>query len=151
MRSVDLPSRPMLQLSVIEVLLTVLMTDIAGSTEQAVRIGDQAWREIIEAHDRAAGAAVARHGGTIIKSTGDGLLATFQGRSRAIVCARELQSETQSLEFWYELGSTLASACGVRTTCQALQSISAHGSWTKLQAARFGFRARFVIWLSARI
>ena len=79
------------------VLLTVLMTDIAGSTEQAVRIGDQAWREIIEAHDRAAGAAVARHGGTIIKSTGDGLLATFQGPSRAIVCARELQSETQSL------------------------------------------------------
>ena len=73
------------------------MTDIAGSTEQAVRIGDQAWREIIEAHDRAAGAAVARHGGTIIKSTGDGLLATFQGPSRAIVCARELQSETQSL------------------------------------------------------
>lgn len=79
------------------VLLTVLMTDLAGSTAHAARIGDTAWRDLIEAHDRLAEAAVARQGGTLVKTTGDGILATFAGPSRALAAAREAAEGAERL------------------------------------------------------
>jgi class 3 adenylate cyclase len=79
------------------ILATILMTDIEGSTEAAVAMGDARWREIIEAHDTAAARAIARHGGTLVKTMGDGLLATFGGPSRAVACAKTLQSEAEAL------------------------------------------------------
>jgi hypothetical protein len=58
-------------------LRAVLFTDIVGSTEHLARVGDQAWRELIVLHDDRSRRAVARHGGRLVKSTGDGILATF--------------------------------------------------------------------------
>jgi class 3 adenylate cyclase/pimeloyl-ACP methyl ester carboxylesterase len=72
------------------VLATVLFTDIVGSTEQAARLGDRAWRDVLDDHDRLSSEAVHRHGGRVVKTTGDGLLATFDGPSPAIAGAREL-------------------------------------------------------------
>jgi class 3 adenylate cyclase/esterase/lipase len=70
------------------VLATVLFTDIVHSTETASELGDQRWRRLLEEHDRATRAAIARHGGREIKSTGDGFLATFDGPARGIRCAQ---------------------------------------------------------------
>jgi class 3 adenylate cyclase len=74
-------------------LATVLFTDIVGSTERAQAAGDQRWRELLDAHDEAARRLVAHEGGRRIKSTGDGVLAVFDGPGRAIRCAVDLRQE----------------------------------------------------------
>lgn len=69
------------------VLATVLFTDIGDSTQLAASIGDRRWRELLDRHDRAARAEVERFRGRLIKSTGDGILATFDAPTRALRCA----------------------------------------------------------------
>jgi class 3 adenylate cyclase len=70
------------------VLRTVLFTDIVDSTARAASVGDSAWRQVLERHDRLAATAVDQQGGTLVKSTGDGMLATFEGPARAVIAAR---------------------------------------------------------------
>jgi class 3 adenylate cyclase/dihydrofolate reductase len=69
------------------VLATVLFTDIVGSTRQAAALGDQGWRRLLDRHDRVARAEVERFRGRFVKSTGDGILATFDAPTRALRCA----------------------------------------------------------------
>jgi pimeloyl-ACP methyl ester carboxylesterase/class 3 adenylate cyclase len=71
-------------------LATVLFTDIVSSTETDVRVGDHRWRELLDQHDYVAKRRIARHRGRLVKTTGDGLLATFDGPARAITCAQEI-------------------------------------------------------------
>ena len=71
-------------------LATVLFTDIVSSTETDVRVGDHRWRELLDRHDDVAKRRIARHRGRLVKTTGDGLLATFDGPARAITCAQEI-------------------------------------------------------------
>jgi class 3 adenylate cyclase len=78
-------------------LATVLFTDIVGSTERAQATGDRRWRELLDAHDEAARRLVAQEGGRRIKSTGDGVLAVFDGPGRAIRCAVALRRELEGL------------------------------------------------------
>jgi class 3 adenylate cyclase len=78
-------------------LATVLFTDIVGSTERAQATGDRRWRELLDAHDEAARRLVAQEGGRRIKSTGDGVLAVFDGPGRAIRCAVALRKELEGL------------------------------------------------------
>ena len=67
-------------------LATILFTDIVESTTRAAGTGDRRWRELLDNHDRMAGRQVHRFGGRQVKTTGDGLLATFDGPARAIQC-----------------------------------------------------------------
>jgi pimeloyl-ACP methyl ester carboxylesterase len=69
------------------VLATVLFTDIVDSTRSAATMGDQAWRRVLDSHDRLAIQTVEKHRGILVKSTGDGILATFDGPGRAVRCA----------------------------------------------------------------
>jgi class 3 adenylate cyclase len=78
-------------------LATVLFTDIVGSTERAQATGDRRWRELLDAHDEAARRLVAQESGRRIKSTGDGVLAVFDGPGRAIRCAVALRKELEGL------------------------------------------------------
>ena len=68
-------------------LATVLFTDLVGSTELAAELGDSGWRELLLLHDRVVEVEVARHRGRVVKSLGDGVLAVFDGPSRALGCA----------------------------------------------------------------
>ena len=79
------------------VLATVLFTDIESSTERAVALGDHAWRGLLDRHDRNARALVEGHRGRWIKSTGDGVLATFDGPARAVRCATALHTAAADL------------------------------------------------------
>ncbi len=69
------------------VLTTVLFTDVVGSTEMAARLGDRAWRELLERHHGAVRTELARWRGREVDTAGDGFLATFDGPARAIRCA----------------------------------------------------------------
>ncbi len=72
-------------------LATVLFTDIVGSTERAAEVGDSAWKSMLGQHDSSAAKVVASTGGRLVKTTGDGILATFAGPSHAVTTARTLQ------------------------------------------------------------
>ena len=74
-------------------LATVLFTDIVGSTERAQRAGDERWRELLDRHDELARRLVAQEGGRLVKRTGDGILAVFDGPGRSIRCALGLRRE----------------------------------------------------------
>jgi class 3 adenylate cyclase len=66
------------------VLATVMFTDIVGSTERAVEVGDARWRELLAAHQAAVRSELERFRGHEVKTLGDGYLATFDGPARAI-------------------------------------------------------------------
>jgi class 3 adenylate cyclase len=76
-------------------LSTALFTDIVGSTEKLIQMGDQAWRKALDQHDAIATPLVKQFRGRIVKNTGDGLLAVFDGPVRALQCALAL---VQALE-----------------------------------------------------
>jgi class 3 adenylate cyclase len=65
----------------------VLFTDIVDSTTRTTAAGDETWRSVLDDHDRIAWETANRHRGTIVKSTGDGLLAHFDAPSHALAFA----------------------------------------------------------------
>ncbi|MGH7048882.1 MAG: adenylate/guanylate cyclase domain-containing protein [Stellaceae bacterium] len=79
------------------VLATVLFTDIAGSTERVVELGDRAWRQVLGRHDEMARQEIARFRGRAVKSLGDGFLATFDGPARAVRCAAAIAERVRPL------------------------------------------------------
>jgi class 3 adenylate cyclase/alpha-beta hydrolase superfamily lysophospholipase len=72
------------------VLATILFTDIVGSTERATELGDRAWKETLAEYYAASTRQVTDRRGRLVKTTGDGLLATFDGPGRGIQAARAL-------------------------------------------------------------
>jgi len=79
------------------VLATVLFTDIVGSTEKAAELGDRRWRDLLDNHHNAIRRSLARFRGREIKTTGDGMLATFDGPARGVLCACVIADEVRSL------------------------------------------------------
>jgi class 3 adenylate cyclase len=79
------------------VLATILFTDIVGSTRLASELGDAAWRRVLSEHDRTAREVLARHGGRWVKTTGDGVVATFDAPLRAVRCALALGDALRTL------------------------------------------------------
>lgn len=69
------------------VVRTLLFTDLVGSTEVAVRLGDMDWRELLATHYETARSELERFGGREVKTTGDGILAAFEGTAVALECA----------------------------------------------------------------
>jgi pimeloyl-ACP methyl ester carboxylesterase len=78
-------------------LLTLLMTDIAESTQKLAAMGDQRWRSVLEQLDASVRGRVAALGGQMIKHTGDGHLLAFTGPTRAIECARSIGRDAATL------------------------------------------------------
>ena len=79
------------------VLATVLFTDIVGSTERAVALGDNAWRALLDDHDQLVRDRINRFRGRCIKTTGDGVLATFDGPGRAVRCAQAIRDDVHAI------------------------------------------------------
>lgn len=74
------------------VLLTVLFTDLVGSTERAGSEGDAKWRAVLEDHHAIVRRQIELHTGREVKTTGDGFLATFDSPFRAVRCAQAIKS-----------------------------------------------------------
>ena len=79
------------------VLGTVLFTDIVGSTERAVELGDSGWGELVERHHGAVRALLGRFRGTEFDTAGDGFFATFDGPARAVRCAQAITAAVRDL------------------------------------------------------
>jgi class 3 adenylate cyclase len=92
------------EVEVDRILTTLLFTDIVGSTEQAAALGDQAWRSLLDAHDRTVPDQLRRFRGKEINTTGDGFLASFDGPARGIRCALAMAEATRVLGLDLHLG-----------------------------------------------
>jgi class 3 adenylate cyclase len=78
-------------------LLTVLFTDLVGSTAHAQKIGDARWRELLDEHNAIIRRQLGLHKGREVKTTGDGVLATFDSPTRAVECARGIRQGLRQL------------------------------------------------------
>ncbi len=79
------------------ILATVLFTDIVDSTRRAAEAGDRRWRQLLDAHDEIGMREVERFRGRRVKTTGDGMLAVFDGPARAVRCAEAVRDAVASL------------------------------------------------------
>ena len=78
-------------------LRTVLFTDMVASTAHAAATGDERWRAVLHRLGEITAELTERFGGTVVKSTGDGHLATFDGPTQAIRCAEALRDHAETL------------------------------------------------------
>jgi class 3 adenylate cyclase len=79
------------------ILASVLFTDIVDSTRRAAELGDATWKDLLAQHDEIERDRLARFGGRFVHTTGDGMLATFDGPARAVHCALEIAHAVQPL------------------------------------------------------
>jgi class 3 adenylate cyclase len=86
------------------VLATVLFTDLVASTEHTASLGDRAWREMLQEHQRAVRGELALYGGVEIDTAGDGFFCRFDGPARAIGCARRIVEGANELRLSVRAG-----------------------------------------------
>lgn len=79
------------------ILATVVFTDIVGSTERAVALGDERWARLLDDHDRATRRQLARFRGREVNTTGDGFLIAFDGPTRAVRCAAAIRDAARAI------------------------------------------------------
>jgi class 3 adenylate cyclase len=79
------------------VLATILFTDIVGSTEMAVQLGDRSWRELLQRHHALIRRELVRYRGAELDVAGDGFFARFDGPARAVRCARAISDGVRDL------------------------------------------------------
>jgi class 3 adenylate cyclase len=71
--------------------VTIMFSDIEGSTEKTDRLGDKAWMEVLREHNAIIREQVKAHGGFEVKSEGDGFMVAFQSAGKALACASAIQ------------------------------------------------------------
>ena len=89
------------------VLATVVFTDIVSSTAKAAELGDRRWHDLLDDHDRISRNHVQQQRGRVIKTTGDGMLASFDGPARAVRAAQGIRDAVRPLG--------LEIRCGIHT------------------------------------
>ncbi|MEO6207541.1 MAG: adenylate/guanylate cyclase domain-containing protein [Candidatus Limnocylindrales bacterium] len=79
------------------VLASIVFTDIVDSTARASELGAERWRHLVGEHNQKAALAIDRHRGHLVKTTGDGVLARFDGAERAVRGAAAIRDAAHSL------------------------------------------------------
>jgi class 3 adenylate cyclase len=105
------------------ILTTILVTDMVGSTETAVRLGDRAWRELLADHRRLVRYELAAVDGREIDTAGDGFLATFEAPASGIRCARTIVDRTSPLGIDVRAG---LHTDGCEQTDDGIQGVAVH-------------------------
>ncbi len=134
------------------VLATVLFTDIVDSTKHATNMGDRRWRDLLDRHNKVMHTEINRFKGRVVKSTGDGFLATFDGPARAIHCALAASEEARRLGI--EIRSGLhtgevelidgdVGGIAVHTAARVLAEASASEVWTSRTVKELVAGSRF--------
>jgi len=86
------------------ILAAVLYSDLVASTDRATALGDARWKRVLDRHDAIARACVGRRGGTVIKTTGDGILAILPSATSALRTAHELRAALAEQELEVRVG-----------------------------------------------
>jgi len=86
------------------VVATVLFTDIVESTSRLARLGERAWSDLLDRHDEAVRRELRRFDGREVKTTGDGIVATFDNPSRALTCGRAIRDAAAPLGLAVRVG-----------------------------------------------
>ncbi len=86
------------------VLATILFLDIVNSTGQLSKLGDERWKELLERHNELVRKELDSFQGREVKTIGDGFLATFDGPSRAIQCARSIRDSVRQIGIEIRVG-----------------------------------------------
>jgi class 3 adenylate cyclase/uncharacterized RmlC-like cupin family protein len=79
------------------ILTTILMTDIASSTDRAVALGDAAWDRLLDRHHAAIREVIQRYRGTEIDTAGDGFLSIFDGAARTVQAAVDMRAAVRAI------------------------------------------------------
>jgi pimeloyl-ACP methyl ester carboxylesterase/class 3 adenylate cyclase len=136
-------SRRAAQVPAERVLATVLITDIVGSTQRAAAMGDEAWGRIMDEHDRVARHAIERQRGRWVRSTGDGVLAVFDGPARALAAARAMQRNLEPFDVQLR--------AGVHTGEIELRGVEVGGVAVHIAARVAAHAADGEIWVSSTV
>jgi class 3 adenylate cyclase/pimeloyl-ACP methyl ester carboxylesterase len=86
------------------VLTTILFSDIVSSTSQLANVGDEAWRRVLDGHDRVVRAQLRHYRGREINTTGDGFVVSFDGPARGIRCAQAMTEALATLGLEVRIG-----------------------------------------------
>lgn len=85
-------------------LAAVLYTDLVASTDRAASLGDARWKSVLDRHDAALRAEVGRCGGMVIKTTGDGILATLPSAAAAVRAAQRIREALEADDLEVRIG-----------------------------------------------
>jgi DNA-binding NarL/FixJ family response regulator len=113
-------------------LVTVMFTDIVGSTEVAASVGDHEWQALLRRHEADVKAALQKHGGRSENFTGDGYMSSFKSPGDAVACAAELVSAIRTLGLELRVGVHTGE---VERNGRSIQGLTVH------TAARIAARA----------
>src|SRR3990172_8469240 len=117
------------------VLATLLFTDLVDSTAMAAELGDARWRHVLSEHFEAARAELERFGGREVKTTGDGMLATFDGPARALHCAAAIRRAARGHELEIRAGVHVGE---VELVGQDVRGVTVHEAARVMAAAGAG-------------
>ena len=113
-------------------LASIVLTDIVDSTKRAAELGSERWRHLMGDHNRKAQAAVDRHRGRLVKTTGDGVLAQFDGAERAVRGAVAIREALQALDLEIRAG---VHSGEVQVTADDIRGIAVHTAARIMSAA----------------
>jgi pimeloyl-ACP methyl ester carboxylesterase len=125
------------------VLATVLFVDVVDSTRMAQALGDRAWTARLDRFHALARGTVERHRGRLVNTTGDGLVATFDGPGRAVHAAAALRDAVQSVELTVRCGLHTAE---IQTRGEDIAGIGVHIAGRVAGAAQPG-----EVWVSRTV
>jgi len=101
---------------------TILFTDVEGSTALTNRLGDAKARELLREHERLTRQALKKHGGSEVKTMGDGFMTSFGSATKALECAIAIQ---RAFADWNaDVGATGRSPLRVRIGLNAGEPIA---------------------------
>ena len=117
------------------ILASIVFTDIVDSTRRAAELGAPRWRDLVGEHNRTASSAIDRHRGRLVKTTGDGVLARFDGAESAVRGAAALREAASALGLEVRAGVHTGE---VQVTADDLRGIAVHTAARIMAVARSG-------------
>jgi class 3 adenylate cyclase len=117
------------------VMATILFTDVVGSTEQAHRAGDTAWKQTVAMHDDVVRTVLVRFGGREVETAGDSFLIVFDGAERAIRCGLALVEALAAIRIPIRVGIHSGE---VAPTADHIRGVAVHAAARILGEARPG-------------